>query len=382
MKQVGSMDGGSAAAGERIQRRQAGGGIAQSRRPRRVAAAIGLAAALAALGYVDPAQACSCDERAVNQLQLGEGRIPANAGGIVWWFGRGQQFEYEELETEQAALGRLQSMLTLQRWNGAAFQVVANHVEKLAQKAYLIRPDVPWSAGERYQLSIDAGEKYGDPETRSRSVELEIELPLEETQEMSPLASSEAQYGRVPFMVGDGSCGIGREAVYVDVDFGAPESGQDWPRELLLYTTYVDDRIWSHLATACSVTEPGASWFSRTGNRLVAACDRNAAAVEGLSEGSHTVRMEARLAGTDVAFSTSTASVELRCAPATAAGAQTTDETLPADGCSLSPAQPRSGQGRAGLGLLALALAAATRKRWATGARVLKLQRGHPGVGH
>jgi MYXO-CTERM domain-containing protein len=99
----------------------------------------------------------------------------------------------------------------------------------------------------------------------------------------------------------------------------------------------------------------------------VAACDRNAAAVEGLSEGSHTVRMEARLAGTDVVFSAPMAGVELRCAPATAAGAQTTDDTLPADGCSLSPAQPRSSQGPAGLGLLALALATATRKRWAAG---------------
>jgi hypothetical protein len=142
----------------------------------------------------------------------------------------------------------------------------------------------------------------------------------------------------------------------------------------LLYTTYVDDERWSHFTSFCATTEPGASWTSRSGNRLLAACDSSELESGELSEGLHRVRMQAQLPGTDLVFSTQTLEVELRCSgtslvaaagePVVGTSGDAVAKNASADGCSLSPAAlSRTGQGAGVLGALSLALAAARRSR-------------------
>jgi hypothetical protein len=241
----------------------------------------------------------------------------------------------------------------------------------------MVRPDAAWSAGERYQLRVDAGEGYGNPETRSVVADFEVVRALAPPSEAPQLQRSEIQRGKLPFMVRDGSCGTSRESVYLDVDFAAPSGLADWPRELLLYTTYVDDERWSHFTSLCATTEPGASWTSRSGNRLLAACDSSELESGELSEGVHRVRMQAQLPGTDLVFTTQTLEVELRCSGTTLVAAagepvvETSGEAVAknasADGCSLSPAAPsQTGRGAGALGALGalgLALVAARRSR-------------------
>jgi len=336
-------------------------------RPRAFVAVLGLASALVALTHSVRAEACSCVDEAVNEVQTGDGDIPANAGGIVWWFNRGYVRTLEDAPREPvqdvaaaaaAALQQLNTLVSLQRWDGAAFQNVATQVESFDSKAYLIRPAEPWSAGERYRLGIDAGTEYAEPPTRTRVSEFEIVPALQPDPNPQLLALEELQAGPLPFMVGDGSCGATRDAVYIDIDFPTPEGAENWPRELLLYDTYVDGDHWSHFTSFCDDLEPGSSWFSRTGDRLIAKCDERKGG-RGLSRGSHQVRMEARLAGTDLVFSTEVVNVELYCPTPVVRAA----EEPPEDGCALSsPLGSSPAPVRAALGL-ALALAALIRRR-------------------
>jgi MYXO-CTERM domain-containing protein len=345
---------------------------------KRVATALGLASLIAALGYSDRASACSCAEPTVNTLQVGAGRIPANAGGIVWWFAPGYLRDPAGPLSDfglnvQTDLEQLRAMVSLQRQSAAGLQPVAAHIERLGTDTYLVRPDAPWSAGERYQLRVDAGEGYGNPETRSVVADFDVVPALAQPSEAPQLQRSEIQRGKLPFMVRDGSCGTSRESVYLDVDFAAPSGLADWPRELLLYTTYVDDERWSHFTSFCATVEPGASWTSRSGNRLLAACDSSEVESGELSEGLHRVRMQAQLPGTDLVFSTQTLEVDLRCSGTTLAAAgepvvETSGDALAknasADGCSLSPAAPsQTGRGAGVFGALGLALVAARRSR-------------------
>jgi hypothetical protein len=337
-------------------------------RPQVLALFCGLVAAFAGVTHARNVSACSCTLGAVNDLQTGLGQIPANAGGIVWWFAGGDgEFGFPRALGSDVSTSPSDrnASVTLQRWDGSVLETVASRIEHLQQSrpdVYLIRPSVPWSAGERYQLTVDGGPQYGNAETRIRSEQLEIVLPLRAAD--PELEIGAVQRGKVPFLVTDGSCAAEREAAYADIQFGAPDGARDWPAELLLYETYVDGVAWSHSSHLCAQYPPGASWVSRTGNRLVAACAAPTGSGE-LAKGVHRVRMEARLPGSDALFRTPETSVELRCgAPASAP----TDieavpaAELPAAGCALSAgasSEPAAG----GLGLVAVALALLRRSR-------------------
>jgi hypothetical protein len=332
--------------------------------------------------HVAPADACSCIQSAVHELQAGDGRIPANAGGIPWWFPGGEQISLVEEPRFRFDIERdlepLQAMLQLEKWEGDAYQPVAARLETYGNSRYLVRPEVPWSAGERYRVSVDpsrapqAADVTAQPaDATPQVVELEIVQALEgerlEPIELDVSALRQAQLG---FVDPTGPCGRGEQAAYVDIEFPVPAGAPEWPALFLEYTTLVNGAVWSPRTAVCEEIEPGGSWLSRTGNRIAATCDAEAAdGRSSLVEGVFVVRMEARLPGSDVVVHSEEVEVELACTGTTSGSGVGEIVAAPVPmpqaaqapaGCSVSPvSHQRRGFGGVTLGLGSLLLAAA-----------------------
>jgi len=302
--------------------------------------------------HVAPAGACSCAESRVNELQVGDGRIPANAGGIPWWFPGGEQislvkeprFRFDiEFDLEP-----LQAMLQLEKQQGDTYQPVAARLERSGNSRYLVRPEVPWAEGERYRLSVDPSRAPQAEDAGARVVEFEIVQALEgERHEPIWLSVSELRQAALGFLDPTGPCGRSEQAAYVDIEFPVPVDAPQWPGPFLDYTTLVDGAVWSPRTNVCEELEPGGSWVSRTGNRIAASCDDAAAdGTNSLLQGAFVVRMEARLPGSDVVVHSEEVEVELACTgrvngssvAETGAAPVAAPPAAPDAGCSVSPA--------------------------------------------
>ncbi len=151
---------------------------------------------------------------------------------------------------------------------------------------YLVRPEQPWSVGDRYRLRVDAGPDHPGPATRQRVAEFSIGEPLgDRHRELEPveLAVSELQQGELGFIDRSGPCGASHEAAHVDVDFPTPDAATSWPREFLEYRTFVDGFDWNPPGVVCQDVDPGGSRTSRTGNTTATTCD------SGLADGTRSL---------------------------------------------------------------------------------------------
>jgi hypothetical protein len=350
--------------------------------------ALGLVTLGVAAIHAAPADACSCADSRTNELQVGHGFIPANAGGIPWWFPGGEptsrveepRFRFDiEYDLEP-----LQAMVQLSKMEGDGYGPVAARVEQYGHYRYLVRPEVPWSEGERYRLSVDPSRAQAAgaaADIESRIVEFEIVAALAgERYEPIELNVSELRQAELGFLDPTGPCGKGEPAAYVDIDFPVPAGAPEWPGQFLDYTTLVDGAVWSPRTNVCQELEPGASWVSRTGNRIAAPCDVAAAdGTNSLYAGLFVVRMEASLPGSDVVVHSEEVEIEIACTgtsgglgaiendalPIAAAStapdaASTAPDTVSHAGCSVAHANgTRRGFRRAALGFGSLMLAAA-----------------------
>jgi hypothetical protein len=293
-----------------------------------VSAVVGAAALLRA----DRADACSCGDPYANELLTGNGLIPVNAG-ILWWF-------VEPLGFDPT------SLVTIERIEGETYVLVSASVERFQDErrdVYIVRPESGWAVGERYRISAGVDPSAGRPELRSRTVEIEITpalgvMPLE-------ISTSAAEQRQVQLRDNRGSCSSDRDAAVVEVSAIGPE---DMPVDLLYFTTYLDGVLWRPTSHLCSSIEPGSSWTGRSTDRLVAVCDGADGKPPSLPEGQHTVRMEARLPGTDLTFETPEQLVELRCdasEPGVPYGAAPARNPVSisgsAEGCAISAASAR-----------------------------------------
>ncbi|HEU4583816.1 MAG TPA: hypothetical protein VFS67_36415 [Polyangiaceae bacterium] len=325
------------------------------------------------------ARACSCVLPFANELRVGDGRIPSNAAGVPWWYGG-----YSKQEPSTA--------LTLERWQGQQLERVDAVIEPV-DGILLIRPAQPWAEGERYRISIDAGPMVF-AEERFRTAEFEVTQPLE-AGELTLVPASEPI--RQPLALGyfiASACTVQADAVLVNVS--ASWTTNDFPLGILYFETYVDGQRWLPREGLCTVVEPGSSWVGRGRDRIVADCSGYREAGLSLAPGTHQVRMEARLPGTDVVFSSDELSLGLFCederesgsllnaggpfavAPVPDDGKQAeaaAPQRSSASGCALTSPAPAAARPAAAL-LLALASLGLLRRR---AERVV--QRAHPGVG-
>jgi hypothetical protein len=309
--------------------------------------ALGLVTLGVAALHAAPADACSCSDSWTNELQVGQGLIPANAGGIPWWFPGGElisrveepRFRFDiEYDLEP-----LQAMVQLSKMEGDGYGPVAARVERYGHDRYLVRPEVPWSQGERYRLSVDPSRapQAADaaPDIQSRVVEFEIGAALAgERYEPIELNVSELLQAELGFLDPTGPCGRDEPAAYVDIDFPVPAGAPEWPGPFLDYTTLVDGAVWSPRTNVCQELEPGASWVSRTGNRIAAPCDVAAAdGTNSLYAGLFVVRMEASLPGSDVVVHSEEVEIEIACTGTSGGLGAVENDALPIAGASTAP---------------------------------------------
>ncbi len=290
-------------------------------RARRAVASVLLGAAV--LVDVARAGACSCAEPFENELRTGDGQIPANAG-VPWWF-----------PVVQTSAG-LDSFVTIERIESDVRVRVPAVISRF-ERVYVIRPEPGWSAGERYLISVDVGPYQGTPEQRFRTAEVEITPALEATM---PLGLSLSAARREPVRIADGggSCSFSPDATLVELSAEAPEGIAGFPLGILYFATYVDGVAWEPSTSLCASIEPGTSWTGPHSDRLVAVCSGGGPTTESLAEGEHTVRMVARLPGTDVTFESAEQLVELHC-DSTVQGAVDPSGETPAETFAPGPAR-------------------------------------------
>jgi hypothetical protein len=240
----------------------------------------GIAANLSA---APDAAACSCVVPRFSTLQIGNGQIPENFGGVIWW-----------------TAGLAQSGFALERWNGSAFEPVPATIT--GGEYTMLAPETPWVAGERYRFGVS------NPDGGIDVSEVEIVAELDTSQ---PLAlSAQGPVQRELVIPAPSPCGDVSPSVHVDVAVASPPESYD-----LLWTTRVDGNVYLPAVGGCGFQRPGTSWRGGRGtDRIGVACGDYRGTVF-LKEGVHTVVLEARLPGTDTVWRSNELVVDLPCVP-------------------------------------------------------------------
>ncbi|MEZ4458479.1 MAG: hypothetical protein R3E66_01875 [bacterium] len=270
------------------------------------------AAALAVIGsFSAPALACTCGGPGTSQFRVSDdGRIPANALGVLW-------------ETDFVGLEPTDNVW-VEQVDGEVRTRVEFTVEMTLPGLYLIQP-ANWTEGNTYRVHAEVPERdelKGFIATeRIREVWVEVGPPVDDS-----ISAGLNVYPQIQgvFSVEAGSACL-REFDGVGVDMNM--NVYPFPTESFVYTTYVDGEVWARQSNYCVPVGPGTSWVGLGRDRLVADCGADPQNDGPLGLGTHTVYMEARLPGTDLVWTTDTKTVELSCPEPTTATSECEDSS-------------------------------------------------------
>jgi hypothetical protein len=180
----------------------------------------------------------------------------------------------------------------------------------------LLRPSTPLLPGSTYQLTYDRGLEEDDFGDRVRDVPPQKITFTIDTDEIAmdgtdaSILVSEEKVGSLAVTARRGRCSTGITAASRSLELVLPAGMRKW-RHVFLYSTLVDGRGWRPAPHNCLVVRHGTSWVGR-GRDLVYATCSGEAPTDSLSEGTHTVEMEAWLPGTKTIVRAKT-SVTLTC---------------------------------------------------------------------
>lgn len=278
-----------------ITRRRVGTGIAEAQGVKPVKLAL---VALPLLLSARPADACS-------PLQCWPGAFVPNQGATVpasaealYWRPMSGQVEIDPASVRLVASGEPVAITTTELPNGD----------------YLIEPTQPLVSGTEYRLedSTECGESgTADGPQATFTATAAVALPTV----LGSLVATAPARSTITVGTSSGSCSSEADVVSANVSLTFDAGAAPW-RHVLHYTTYVDDQVWASSGNILASTDPGASWIGRGADRLYSVCSSEDTGIgDGLSEGSHVVRIEATLPGTSVALVSSTVTVELDCNP-------------------------------------------------------------------
>ena len=293
-----------------------------------------------ALANPHPAAACSPPRCWAGAFLPGDGaNVPANVPAFVWRpmqdFASGAQPDPAQVEL----VG-----------NGTTIALTAT---PRAGGTWTLAPTAPLVVGETYQL-VDHSTCEGDPSvtTPSASIHIAAAAPLPTL--LGTTNAAIAGIGDVLLATTNGSCSAPLLADRADLTLALAPSALPW-RDVLEYSTVVDDELWSQ-STALNEPDPlGSSYAGRAKDRVFHACeDSDAVYTRGVPEGTHEATIHAKVPNTTLDLVAVSATFPLTCNdPITDPGV--VDDPADGGGCS-------SG-GATGLGGLALALVMARSAR-------------------
>jgi hypothetical protein len=180
----------------------------------------------------------------------------------------------------------------------------------------LLRPATPLLPGSTYQLTYDRGPAVDDFGERLRDVPPQkIRFTVDEDGiamdgNSASILVGEEEVRSLAVTARRGRCSTGITAASLSLDLVLPAGMRKW-RDFFLYSTLVDGRGWRPAPNNCLVVRHGTSWVGR-GRDLVYATCSGETPTDNLSEGTHTVEMEAWLPGTKTVVRAKT-SVTLTC---------------------------------------------------------------------
>lgn len=248
------------------------------------------------LASPSPAEACSAPECNAFDRFLGAAEVPANVPGIVW-YPAGYWYSVGEARP-----------LSLVRTDGEEEEVIPFSLTEQPDGGQLIAPDDGFVAGATYEVRLSDYEGDGGGvavcgELAPYEFTAVDQVPFPSS--LGALEVSEQEVVGIPYAVSDGSCYDTVPAVTRTVRVALDEEDEIW-RELLVFETFVDGQAWSN-AFASKIAGYEGDVSDRIAERgsdlLHAVCGDDDST---LGEGTHTVRIQASLPGTDVLLSEET----------------------------------------------------------------------------
>jgi hypothetical protein len=306
-----------------------------------------ISSGLLALAFVitpsTPASACSGPFCSEGSFIPGKGTVPASLPGIAWRAKVGAQGNPSDV-----------SGVTMARVTASGEEAVAINVEvDPSTNHYIVKPTEALEADADYVLRgadycVEAGQE-GTPTEATLHTSAAAPLPTS----LGSLSVGAASIGELSATTVSGSCTSPITAAQATLSLALSADAAPF-EEALILKTIVDGEPWSH------------------GKLLYAQCASDDDGTDpGLTEGEHSVWMEAKLPGTAGALSTEPIAVNLQCAPDVEPepiGSGKENE-LDVRACSLAGAPKPSREGALGLwffaagGAAALALARRARRR-------------------
>ena len=250
-----------------------------------------------------PAHACSCAYDPDWGFVSGrDGRLPANAVGVVW-------FTPSEQDDESLA-----KRFTVEIREDGTFRPLQAKVAPVEgiHGMYTIGPEGEGlRVGATYRFTVDrVSRRVGavgqvvvtvDHERLLASTALELEV--------GPVTRDSIS---VP---ADASCVAELDVSQVMIASRIDGYASRWREQLLFRTIIEEDTEWIALKTRCDSHVPGRSWEGTGQDRIFVACEdiRHHHIAKELEPGQYRLRMEALLPGTDVVLETPVKSVDLSC---------------------------------------------------------------------
>ncbi|MCY3857676.1 MAG: hypothetical protein OXG25_02070 [Gammaproteobacteria bacterium] len=268
--------------------------------------------------YAPNASACSCDYLAYGFLGPYTSRLPANAVGIPWYVstkaahfrGEANWFVADESRFILEVLSEDQFVSIPLRIDVA--QEFTTPVD--TYMIYHIRPkDGGLKPGSTYRVSDQLeperyGETYGDRE-------VVVEIDHEPLSADTPLTIHIGMAKVGGFHVAaSASCSEWLRVSHAKIAARLPGEFRKW-EDQLLFRTIVDGEPWQVRRYLCSLVEPGRGWDGVAHDRIFAACEEPSFTPISpvITPGRHSVMIEARLPGTDIALQTEKRFVNLEC---------------------------------------------------------------------
>lgn len=299
---------------------------------------VSLLALAAVTALARQARACSRGCRGGHLLPDSSKTVPASADGVLWQprSGYGTPSEYAVAQA------------TLYRLEGGKRVPVAFRRRTLGRLGVLVIPEGGFVEDARYVLVEQPNKDCRGLPQAEQAYPFSVSSAASRPHQLGAIAAGPAHRETIDVSSAGGSCSEPLQAAVVDVELELHASAKPW-RDLLVYRTVVDDQPWEPRSDLASNAAPGTSWVGRGRDRLYAACAEVGSTIgrKGLSEGSHAVRFEATLPGSDTVYKSDTVEVELSCG----------------GGCSAAGRGPSGYRAPVVCLLLALAARIATRQR-------------------
>jgi hypothetical protein len=232
----------------------------------------------------------------------GEGLIPSNSPGLLWW----GEFE--------GSNGTDQDLpVQIANASGEPLPVKYELVSKDKPRSlWLFRPRDGFKIGKSYVFTTrQVCQKF-----LGNGNEQRISVTVSDQAAVSPAGPVALKVGEPitdALQIAKGvSCAESVTAAQLPIEMDLPEAMRTFHDQLYFETIIDGTDRWGPSASICTLVLPGASWRGKGVDLLFSVCG-DTQPPRGLAAGRHTVEMRASLPGTDILAVTSKVEIDLKC---------------------------------------------------------------------